>query len=390
MVTKSSLGFGNPSGNTGSEFTRKNKDEVVCIGIDYLSMTGRFKTQADVDFAIDFAVSGFIKDIPQKCVGQPASRGITWRNSGGSLTGITFYWNTPEDTGENNYHLCIVMPGGYLSRLGVRNQFRLLCGLWHKFGMAPTRIDLSIDDYKKRLKPREIWNLCEQNKLAGVRKYQFISSIGKSGKVCETIYLGSRQSEKFVRVYDTNEQHNTDAIRFELEMKDQKAVEYVRQTMQIIDEMSAGQEDWYEIIIKMIPAVIFGAFDLVTFSVNNDRDNNGGRYFRDRIDKNIYLRDSRLQSLIDDTSGGTLKIACGREKPTVERTLIWLEKQVSQTLGVLRQAFGYEKYIKWANSMAVAGTGRHSEKHSIQIASFDITEANAQMFYAQSTYGTVR
>lgn len=390
MKTKSNFSSDNPVGNTGSGFKGKNKEEVVCIGIDYLSVTGRFKTQEEVDSAIDFAVTGFIEDIPQKCVGKPASRGITWRNSGSSLTGITFYWNRPEDTGESNYHLCIVMPGGYLSRLGIRNQFRLLTGLWFKFNMAPTRIDIAIDDYKKRLKPREIWDLCEQNKLAGVKKYQFISSLGKKNRVSETVYLGSRQSEKFVRVYDTYEQHGTDAIRFELEMKDQKAVEYVRQTMEIITEASKEQSDWLDIVINMISAVIFGSFDLVTFSVNNDRDNNGGRYFRDRIDKSLHLRDARLQSLIDDTSGGTLKLACGREKPTIERTLLWLEKQVSQSLGVLREAFGYEKYVKWANSMAVSGAGRHSEKHVIQIASFDITEANAQMFYAQSTYGCVR
>ncbi|BAU09055.1 hypothetical protein FIS3754_50170 (plasmid) [Fischerella sp. NIES-3754] len=86
-----------------------------------------------------------------------------------------------------------------------------------------TRIDLSIDDYQKRLNVLDILNWFNEGNFSGFTTKLPIPS-GKGNKYTGlTLNCGSRESDKFVRIYDTFGKHKTKATRFEGEFKDYKA-----------------------------------------------------------------------------------------------------------------------------------------------------------------------
>lgn len=86
-----------------------------------------------------------------------------------------------------------------------------------------TRIDLAIDAIDTGMKPHDIYNALQSHRAQtkGGRKYNFV----KDSDGGETLYIGSRQSEQFLRIYDKGAEQHTDDdwLRVELELHGAKA-----------------------------------------------------------------------------------------------------------------------------------------------------------------------
>jgi len=88
------------------------------------------------------------------------------------------------------------------------------------------RIDLALDVLDSELNIKELSDMMEQGKA----KTKFKTWTFLHGNNGDTLYLGSRQSEQFIRIYDKGAQLGTDDnwVRIEIELKGSRAVEFAR------------------------------------------------------------------------------------------------------------------------------------------------------------------
>jgi len=110
------------------------------------------------------------------------------------------------------------MQHGRLNRLCRLSSYRAN-ELWELcIGMRASRLDLALDVRTDELLPEELhcWSLVAQ------RRATFISTHENKKRKGFTLYVGSRKSERFLRVYDKSVESNLvtpNITRFELELK---------------------------------------------------------------------------------------------------------------------------------------------------------------------------
>jgi hypothetical protein len=132
--------------------------------------------------------------------------------------GGSFLWMSDGSRSYGNARL--ILPGGFLATRTYGHVQHVCKGLSIYFGAVCTRIDLAIDDYDRTLDFDVIWKSIQSGENVGFRQSKMIESYGgiDAGK---TIYLGTRRSNKYGRIYDrfgaTKGIEN--CIRYEVEYK---------------------------------------------------------------------------------------------------------------------------------------------------------------------------
>lgn len=131
--------------------------------------------------------------------------------------------------GGNNGTYMLEATGGLLSQWEVGRQLRLLRAAYARGGLSCTRLDVAIDirnDHPSRLIPRMV-EACEAGYLRRPRSWSPISNNDRTDRTGEGVYLGSRQSEVVVRVYDKGLETKTAPrgswLRVEGEFKGERA-----------------------------------------------------------------------------------------------------------------------------------------------------------------------
>lgn len=93
-------------------------------------------------------------------------------------------------------------------------------------GCTPTRVDFAIDVLNRRARPEDVQSALESGKCeTRIRSWNQVTGKVSGIDSGTTIYLGSRQSPRFIRVYDKAKQAGIDAdwVRIEIEVKDRHA-----------------------------------------------------------------------------------------------------------------------------------------------------------------------
>lgn len=137
--------------------------------------------------------------------------------------------------GGNNETWMLEACGGYLSQIPLSQQLGLLRAAYGRGGLSCTRLDLAIDlrfDVPTRLLGRLVKG-CEDGQLVRPRSWSPVSNHHRRDVTGEGVYLGSRQSEVVVRVYDKGLETKTAErgrwLRFEGVFKGDRAAEVGRQ-----------------------------------------------------------------------------------------------------------------------------------------------------------------
>jgi hypothetical protein len=124
----------------------------------------------------------------------------------------------------------LVFSGSVLSQLVDRNDFLTIANLIKlctECGLHLTRIDLTIDDFTKKLNLLEVEQWARSGNYFDFLNFEVHVSgstlANKRATTGLTVCLGSRESQKYLRIYDTFVKHNTKAVRVELECKRQFA-----------------------------------------------------------------------------------------------------------------------------------------------------------------------
>jgi hypothetical protein len=315
------------------------------VSVDYLVVATKHGTHADlqamVDFIADFSKDEFFLEFDNSFT--PGKGCKKYQHSGSSVKGCRIGWNVVDGVSKT----WLAIPGYVLSQMTTRDVYRLCSGLGHRWKADCRRFDVALDDYKRRVSPSEILRACEAKDTALFEDYMPFGKAKTGEKFVPTMYLGSRESEKFVRFYDAEKKHGTPCDRWEVELKRRHAQEAFKHFISPI--FDPGDDDSFEqITAQYLAGLVTGAVDFV-------KRDEGVRYSRRQ-------RLNWWASLCDEV-GAAVRLSPARPKPTLERTIQWFDRSVSPSLAMLRDGWGVVRFNAWLAHEIAEGRNRYSKRH---------------------------
>lgn len=169
---------------------------------------------------------------------------------------ITLCWHTDKP----EMRVMFQMTGKQISKarqMGHSDR-ELITWLWEHH-MKFTRLDMALDIFNgggKVLEFRDAWNT--EALTTSAQKMTAIESEGTDQNNGNTVYIGSRQSTRMVRIYDKGKQQGTslDWIRVEMEWKQDRAAQAARDIKESGLESAAISH-----LRKFIPETLIGWFE---------------------------------------------------------------------------------------------------------------------------------
>jgi len=248
-----------------------NRGLNLQVGIDYLTFTHKF---ADIDSFAQFADSlaeefrdrvNWSKDRATK-IGQYYDHGFR------SLSGFTLAYKICEKSGLITS--IFQLGGSVLKSIPLQQLLRYFTYTLLPMGVFVTRLDISCDDHSGTLfalrqKMTDLCDLRETNPDAkkltvGFRKYKFIKS-DDDGFVGRTLYLGSRQSNAYSRIYDKRLLTPAEEKRKEEKRTEEKRMEDERMEWKRMEE-NGMEENGGEENVKD------GSVNICQYSERNERE----------------------------------------------------------------------------------------------------------------------
>lgn len=353
-----------------------------------------------------------LTELCQYCIGDEyITESITWRPFGGKITfdnkitsplGVTGGWINHPETGI--YEICLQFAGAFFELKSNVDVWRMIRGLEYTYKARCTRIDTAIDDLSYEIIPV---NFMIQETLKGntfgFRSYKFINSgdntsqsVRSNSSVSSfistqiynvnnehfiansnmTIYLGSRNSGKMVRIYD----HDSECLRFETEYKRRYAREVFSAiasfergdnqrldstTFQFVREPSA----WLNVTIKQAIenlgntysfedalSKLIGGIGVSAIDFRNKQKVKNRSKASVRDTERFYWWDEFI-----DNIGFYLKVKLPKKTvKTIEKSVAWVHKQVAPTLAMIRKAKGAQAFKTFLLSILEQGEERLS------------------------------
>jgi hypothetical protein len=295
--------------------------------------------------------------------GKPGGhQGRTWSNYIKSPSGLRLLW---DDKPDGMVQILFDIPGTPLRRLENKDCWRMCLGFYHYYKLEASRFDVALDDYKRRITVEQLTEIGYKDNYRLVETFKEVASKkrGKSG--AKTLYFGSRESEKLLRFYDAEKRHGLPCDRWEVELKRRHAAEAFKEFCSL--PSGVEPEEFKQILAVFLASLVTGAVDFVD-AENAPEDE---RY--DRLERLPFW-----QSLIDDC-GGSLRLSPARSKPTLQRTLEWIKRQVVCSLAVVRKGYGHQVFYKWLDSTLSDGEKRFNSYHKSVILAVQ-NEISKDMF----------
>jgi hypothetical protein len=351
---------------TGLNNIRSNRqsaaDVRLRVAIDYLRLSGVIPfaqlTQL-IQYLNDCLDDHLVLDLPTS---KPAYLGRLWSFSCKSPGGVRLFWDVLID---GNIKILVDIPGTPLRRIDTRDCWRMCLGFHNYYKLKCRRFDVALDDYLRRISANELIEIGRKDNYRLVESYKLVSSKNTGKSACDTVYFGSRESEKYLRFYDAEERHGIPADRWEVELKRRHA----DAAFTAFCSLSLGMElqEFDGMASLFLASLVTGSVDFV----DAENASPGERY--DRLERLPFW-----QSMIDDC-GGSLRLSPARSKPTLQRTLLWIKRQVSRSLAVVRKAYGHQVFYKWLDSTLRDGEKRFDSYHQSVVVAVQ-NEISKDMF----------
>lgn len=238
-----------------------------------------------------------------------------WTFCKGELgTTIAWYESSPDV-----FTVRFTMAGVACSALGTDEIYLLCCFAKEYLRARCTRIDINVTDRLSLLSLTDIIDALEKGNYAGFRDYDIRHS--KRGKYKgTTIYFGSRNGQKFGRVYDkmAESKGKEVGIRYEVEFKESLADE--------VFNAYASAENKSR--LATLANVLSGSFRLI-----------------DKVDKNLYLCPTLKfwEDFINRITTVHLSIKIARKPTTIAKKVEWMRRNVAKSLSMLMDALGWSR-----------------------------------------------
>jgi hypothetical protein len=282
--------------------------------------------------------------------------GRQFANRANSTHGICSQWNLP---GENDDpgSLRISLSGGLLERCDVADTVRLIHRLAHIHGAKFNRIDLAVDDYSRAMLPEYIREANKAGNYTGYRNFIYMTDDkGDCHSAGWTIYLGSRESDRYIRYYNAKFKHGIDAFRYEVEYKGELANVIANAIANTIAKDNAKYNSSAIAKTKVDATLSSMICELIVGNIS----------FIDRASGYRASRSAPLpfwHDFVTRMGGKGVRLSPPTVKPTMERAISWLERSVAGTLAMVSEYVGADK-IAYIRSLAAAGRERMGARHT--------------------------
>jgi len=332
------------SGNTRSN-SQSTQDTYPEVGLDWLDMRGIVNSAALIDI-IEWVASA-CDDVVDWQSGKPFGRHKILGQSVRSVRGGVFAWEVRGDKAE----LLISLPGKAMAAIGsVRAQGRVLSRL-SVLGLTCTRLDLYIDDYGGYLaRLREsAFVAYGQGKAHGFKRWVWWESYENfEAKSQRTAYLGSRQSDSFVRIYDKDNR-----VRWERQTRGEISAAICSDLVSFHDAVG-GEVEYDEAAASRLKSHLVGNIQFLEAKGKN-------------LDRAIPC--DFWQQFIDWIGQPMVRV----KKPSVPRlleaTLRWLDRQVSKSLALVKSACR-ENWPEYLANLLARGRERFSRQDELIVEKF--------------------
>jgi len=287
--------------------------------------------------------------------------------------GISGGFTQDPETGLVN--IMVRIPGKFWESRTVPGQKSFCLGLLSAYRARCHRFDVAVDDYSlKRIPLKEMRKAWVEGNHYHFREWEQRISGTRPDNEERTDYLGSRESDKVVRIYphkfeDRENKSLLIAHRWETEYKGdlahQNFVAFATsggdlKTMLLADEMTSDDFDINSVLDEQdielqqtLAAIAVGAVDFRDRSVRKDRK------------KASTAETERLpffQEFID-AIGGWIKARRKTVDRSLEKTVNFFNRQVASSLSAIRQGLGRVGFLDFIDGLCREGDKRFSGHH---------------------------
>lgn len=266
---------------------------------------------------------------------RPLIRGQTYPEHTTTPIGIIGGVQPPIEVLDSPGRCIIIIPGKAWQMIPKVTWLRVI-KLLGDFGMSATRVDIAIDDYGKALTYDLIGDALRRGCARGIRKAPaYVDDLNPDAW---TRYIGSRNSDKVVRIYNKSEQSKgeIDSIRLEVECKGDVSREVFAKLYAIAAKIDGKISNRDLIYYKFEPQLNSFATGALDFREPKEGEKNYSRRTRCEF----------WQKFIDDLEAEPEFVSIPTKKPALEDSDNWVKKQVMPTLTVLRLAYGKKGFDK--------------------------------------------
>ncbi len=278
---------------------------------DWLTVTGHVLRLETIECLID----KYFATRVDWSGGKAGIKGKGWQMCAAAPNGVRMCYNFLD--GSLGYEVLLEVPGKPITEITGDEAWEL-CRDLHQLGMRATRFDWAIDDYARGLSLEDVHKSYREGAFARVRKMQLWEHCAAgSTPVLTGFTCGSRQSDKYIRIYDKmiESKGTTNCIRFEVEFKGGMAARIFR-------EFSTAPT--VEVAFDLAAKYAVGCIDFI-----------------DRSDKNLdRCPIAPWWVSFIEAVGGRKRMSIPRLKRTVSGIISWHEKQVARGMALLAECKG--------------------------------------------------
>jgi len=337
------LVFNNPDSNTGLDSQLGTRQgTLVEARVDALTILWTFSPSCLVDRHLEAWLD--IKLDMENSV--PRKIGVLWDYSHVSPTGSIYCLRRAE----NGLVACrLALSGEDCARLGnARLRGFMVWANKNLLNLKCSRLDLAIDDYSKKLQFQQIEDAIKSQNRSGFRNARTVRNHQRRFGGW-TVYLGARQSEFMVRIYDKYAESKgvIDSYRWEAEIKGDTA----KALFPLLLEFPASDKEYQS---KLIDYAI------------------GKIKFINPIDKNI----ARCPLLpwwsewVEFISCAPKAVFVARFKPSLARTKQWLQKSVAKSLAMMSDSLGVYYFPHFLNELLISGHERMEDIDRLRVKDY--------------------
>jgi phage replication initiation protein len=286
-------------------------------------------------------------------LGYPKRVGILWDIWVSSVRGLSL--GVQRGDRQNRYRCTI--PGSLCTSVDPSSLW-WFCRRMDAMGATCSRFDIAIDDYSKRLSITDCLRSLLDCQYHGFNRWRLIHGSGRSGDTGTTLYLGSRTSERMIRIYDKFLESSgaVDSVRFETEFK---------------GELANSVFLWY-----------VGNSGIYDRTLDLAGTATAGIGFVDRTDKN--LQRCALQPfwrLFLERLGERVRPTVRRTEVTIERKLEWVRRSVSKTLAVLGDALGANRIDELIFELKIDAKKRYTSHDEYVIQQYKESKTRTESWF---------
>lgn len=337
--------------------TRPKPINNLYVHCDYLRIALERVSLQDFEQILEFLTRKYSLDLETPW--SPGAGAIWYPHKVTAIRGLVGGWRIDE---EGLCHLMVDLPGEYWENFTPEDQWRIFVGLKHRFKVRCCRFDLAIDDPSYCVIPvTQMRKAYDEDYGFGFRKYrQHQTSDYPGADRLITDEYGSRNSGKFVRVYD----HEGECMRFEAEFKRRYApivfeiissLERPDQFISTSESVNGEQvfvkveQDWNVTIQQEFAAIALGAID---FRDRGSRKDSRRAGFRDSVRLSFY------QEFADYLQAEVFRVKLPEMPRSLQKTFEWMKRQVSATLSMFKQGLNTTDFWFWINQLVEYGDER--------------------------------